>query len=126
MTIFHMNATKFTPDILLDPENRLIKLVGKSYPENTFDFYAPMIEWIQNYFKGSSKEQTKVELEILYFNSSSSKLLFDFFDIMEDAHENGHDIVIDWIYDEENESAEEAGEDYKEDFKTLNFNLVAK
>lgn len=126
MNSFHMEATKFTPDILLDPEQRLIKLVGKSYPENTFDFYAPVLEWLQSYFSTSSEKKTTVEFEILYFNSSSSKLFFDMFDIIEDAHNSGHDIVINWIYDGENESAEEAGEDYQDDFEILNFNLIKK
>jgi hypothetical protein len=127
METFHLEATKFTPDILLDPENRIIRMSGKSYPENTFDFYSPMIDWVQKYFQSSSKDKvTFIEMEILYFNSSSSKLFFDFFDIVEDAQNDGHEIHINWIYDEENESAEEAGEDYKEDFNKLNFNLISK
>ncbi len=126
MDTLHIEATKFTPDILLDPEERLIRLVGKSYPENTFDFYAPVLEWLQNYFEIESSEDTTIELEILYFNSSSSKLFFDLFDIVEDAHNRGHKIEVKWIYDVENESAEEAGEDYKDDFEMLNFHLVEK
>jgi hypothetical protein len=126
MEKFYLQATKFTPEITLDPEKRAIELTGKSYPENTFDFYEPMINWLENYFDTSSKEKTTVNLEIIYFNSSSSKLFFDFFDILEDAVNSGHTIEVNWIYDEENENAEEAGEDYQDDFQSLNFNLVMK
>jgi hypothetical protein len=117
-------ATKYTPEINLDA-NGTISLVGKSYPENTFEFYAPVMEWLEKYFETAPADKTIVNIEIIYFNSSSSKLFFDFFDLLEEnAQENS--IEINWIYDEENESAEEAGEDFMEDFEDLNIKLVAK
>ena len=100
-------------------------MVGKSYPENTFEFYAPMMDWVREYFETSAQDVTTVNLEITYFNSSSSKLFFDFFDLLEEASENCK-IEINWIYDEENESAEEAGEDFVDDFEDLDIELVAK
>jgi len=122
MQNLHIEATKYTPEINLDT-NGTISLVGKSYPENTFEFYAQMMEWVEKYFE--EKPATVVNIEIIYFNSSSSKLFFDFFDLLE---ENASDntIEINWIYDEENESAEEAGEDFIEDFEELNIKLVTK
>jgi len=119
-----IEATKYTPEISLDT-NGTIALVGKSYPENTFEFYAPMMEWLEEYFNGNAAEKTVVNMEIIYFNSSSSKLFFDFFDLLdENASDNA--IEINWIYDEENESAEEAGEDFIEDFEGLKIKLVQK
>ena len=124
MESLKIEETKYTPAISLKP-NGEISLVGKSYPENTFEFYAPMMEWLENYFDGNATDTTVVNMEIIYFNSSSSKLFFDFFDLLE---ENSADnkIEINWIYDEENESAEEAGEDFIEDFEDLNIKLVVK
>jgi len=120
-----INATKYTPEISLDAESGVMTMVGKSYPENTFDFYKPVMEWVENYFGDNAKEKSVINMEIIYFNSSSSKLFFDFFDLIEEASE-AHGIEINWIYDEENESALEAGEDFQEDFEALTFNLVAK
>ena len=119
-----IEETKYTPKITLDTKG-IISLVGKSYPENTFEFYVPMMEWLEHYFKDSPAEKTVVNLEIVYFNSSSSKLFFDFFDLLEENSKE-NDIEINWIYDEENESAEEAGEDFIEDFEDLNIKLVVK
>jgi len=120
-----INATKYTPEISLDADKGIISMSGKSYPENTFDFYKPVMEWIEAYFAANTKDKSVVNMEIIYFNSSSSKLFFDFFDLIEEASEE-HSVEINWIYDEENESALEAGEDFKEDFESLTFNLVAK
>jgi len=125
MTNLNLQDTKYTPKIDLDAENGVISLVGKSYPENTFEFYKPMMEWLKEYFDGNAKEVTTVNMEIIYFNSSSSKLFFDFFDLLDEVKDK-NTIKINWIYDEENESAEEAGEDFIEDFEDLNIALVSK
>jgi len=119
-----LEATKYTPEINLNI-NGTISLVGKSYPENTFEFYAPVMEWMEKYFETSPVDTTVVNMEIIYFNSSSSKLFFDFFDLLEENVEENK-IEINWIYDGENESAEEAGEDFIEDFEKLNIKLVTK
>ena len=119
-----IEATKYTPEINLDT-NGTVSMVGKSYPENTFEFYAPVMEWLENYFEDSPAATTTVNMEIIYFNSSSSKLFFDFFDLLEE-NSSDNNIEINWIYDEENESAEEAGEDFIEDFEDLNIKLVQK
>ena len=124
MENLNITETKYTPEITLDTDGT-ITLVGKSYPENTFEFYAPMMDWIEKYFETSAQEVTTVNIEITYFNSSSSKLFFDFFDLLEENNEN-NTIKINWIHDEENESAEEAGEDFIDDFEDLNILLVRK
>jgi hypothetical protein len=120
-----IEETKYTPKIVLDADEGTISLTGKSYPENTFEFYEPMMQWIRDYFETAAKDITVVNMEITYFNSSSSKLFFDFFDLLEENHED-HKIKINWIYDEDNESAEETGEDFIEDFEDLDIELVAK
>ncbi len=126
MENLHIEATKYTPEIKLDADNGLLSFAGKSYPENTFDFYQPTLEWINAYFEEKAQKKTVIEMDIIYFNSSSSKLFFDLFDILEEAHEDGKDITIRWLYDAENENALEAGEDFKEDFESLSFDLIEK
>lgn len=119
-----IEATKYTPQITMNYKDGLVKMEGKSYPENTFEFYEPIMKWMKKYFE-NPQTKTTIELEIIYFNSSSSKLFFDFFDLIEENKDKTQ-IEINWIYDEENESALEAGEDFREDFESLNFNLVKK
>ncbi len=125
MENLNLEETKYTPKIVCDAQKGEISLSGKSYPENTFEFYAPVMNWIENYFDGAVKEKTTVNMEIVYFNSSSSKLFFDLFDLLE-SQSSSHAIEVNWIYDGENESAQEAGEDFVSDFESLKINLVAK
>jgi len=124
MENFRIAATKYTPEIKLDAKNGLIEVSGKSYPENSFEFYQPFMRWIQNYLK-SPAPFTTVNMEIIYFNSSSSKLFFDFFDLLEES-KDATSLTINWIYDPQNESALEAGEDFMEEFPSLHFHLVEK
>jgi hypothetical protein len=123
MENLNIEATKYTPKIVLNADEGLIEIRGKSYPENTFEFYEPMMKWVEEYFECCAKDETIVNMEIIYFNSSSSKLFFDFFDLL-DENKDKHKIIINWIYDEENESAEEAGEDFIEDFEDLDIRLT--
>jgi len=83
------------------------------------------MKWIEEYLKCCAKDEITVNMEIVYFNSSSSKLFFDLFDLLDEVKDK-YKITINWIYDEENESAEEAGEDFIEDFEDLDIKLVKK
>lgn len=121
-----IEETKYTPAIKLNAQEGTFEFTGKSYPENTFDFYKPVMDWIEEYFDDNEQTKTIVTMEIIYFNSSSSKLFFDLFDLIEESHNAGKFIEINWVYDKENESALEAGEDFKEDFEELKFKLVEK
>ncbi len=120
-----IEATKYTPKIDFNGERGVLEIRGKSYPENSFEFYKPIMEWIEKYFQ-NPKKRTIINIELVYFNSSSSKFLFDLFDKLEEEKNRGHEILINWIFDEDNDVAEEAGMDFQEDFGNLNINLITK
>ncbi len=121
-----IQETKYTPRVELNADDGTIKISGKSYPENTFDYYLPITNWIENYFKESQNVKTTVDLDLEYLNSSSLKAYFDMFDILEDASQNKKEIKINWIYDEDNDISQETGEDFIEDFEDLDISLVVK
>lgn len=119
------DATEYTPKILLDKTESKIEFIGKSYPENTFEFYAPVLEWLKVFL--SEQREVKVTLELEYLNSSSLKSFFDIFDIFEESSQKyNSSITVDWVYDEENDIALETGEDFQMDFEDLEINLVEK
>jgi len=120
-----IEETKESLGINLNAESGVLSLIGNSYPENTFEFYQPMMDWVPEYFNGHAQEKTIVNMEIIYYNSSTSRLLFEFFDLLDEAKDNYH-IEVNWIYELENDSAEEAGEDFVEEFPDLNIQLVVK
>jgi hypothetical protein len=119
-----IKETTYTPEIVFGTDGTL-SMKGKSYPENAFEFYEPVMDWLEEYFENNAKEKTTFDIEITYFNSSTSKVLFDMLDLFEENCKD-NTITINWIYDQEDESSKEAGEDIIEDFEDLEINLVTK
>ncbi|MBN2826026.1 MAG: DUF1987 domain-containing protein [Campylobacterales bacterium] len=125
MNKLHIKATKSSPEIILDPTTHKHLLKGESYPENSLEFYKEFFEWIDSYIDELDDTQEVIfDIELIYFNSSSSKVLMDLFDIFDDACEDGKKIVVNWIYDEDNDAILEYGEEFAEDYESLKFNFV--
>jgi hypothetical protein len=124
MDALTVTATKSTPSIFFDPIHNRIKIKGESFPENTAKFYEPVWSSIKEYLNSKETRQFVVEIELTYFNSSSSKAFMNFFEMLENAASEGKDIVVNWLYHPENETAEEAGEEFRDDVPLLNFNVV--
>ncbi|MDF1875061.1 DUF1987 domain-containing protein [Sulfurimonas sp. SAG-AH-194-I05] len=122
MQSLNIEATENSPKVSLDFENGVIIFEGKSYPENTFEFYEPISKWLEKYFNGNAKETTTVEIKLSYFNSATSQILFDLFDIINDGE--SHNLVINWYYDASKKSGLKDYEDYAEEFEDLNIKAI--
>ena len=121
-----IQGSKYTPEIAFDAGRNILEIKGYSYPENAAAFYAPVMEWLHAYLEQGGREPIGIGIELIYFNSSSSKILLDLFDLLDDYAGNGHPISVSWIYDAENESAYECGQEFEEDIEHLKFELVKK
>ncbi|MES0489118.1 MAG: DUF1987 domain-containing protein [Leptospirales bacterium] len=121
-----LNATKYTPEIFFDYEKNLLKISGKSYPEDTSQFYTPIIDALEKYIDEIQDQNVNLVFDIIYFNSSTSKVFMDIFDLLDGAVKEGKNIVVNWEYNKENDSLLEYGTEFKEDLKYLPFNLQPK
>ncbi len=121
MTSLYIEATRSTPEIKF--ENHILTVKGQSYPENAVGFYAPIFSWLNEYL-GMLGEVTAIfQFDLLYMNTSSSKCIMDFVDILQGAYRQGKRVSINWYYDPENESLLECAEEFKEDVD-LPFNII--
>ena len=120
-----IDQTKSTPSIHFNNENNILSITGNSYPENTAKFYAPVFSWLEDFLLTTGGEAVTAELEINYFNSSSSKVFMDFFDRLENVAAQGCSVTINWRYHEENDMAAEYGEEFQEELCKVDFNLIA-
>jgi len=119
--IIKIDPTDNSPKIILNADEGLIEFEGKSYPENTFSFYKPVLEWLEDYFE-NIHDDTVVNFKFTYFNSATTQVIFDILDIIQEYYHEG--IKIYWYFDEDNESAKEDYEDYAEEFPQLNIQPV--
>ncbi|MFN2268697.1 MAG: DUF1987 domain-containing protein [Desulfonatronovibrio sp.] len=124
MEAFVREKTKSTPWINLDPDNHRFKISGESYPENSANFYSPMLQWLETYLNQLENESLEINIELIYFNSSSSKVFMNFFDMLEDAAQRGVSVTVNWMYHEDNDTALECGEEFQEDLENMKFNLM--
>lgn len=107
-----IEGTAKTPNVKFDGGQGLIEIKGRSIPENSIEFYKPLVDWLDRYAQ-SPKQTTKVNIQLEYFNTSSSKCILDVFKKLESIHKSNHEVVINWYYEEDDEDMLEAGEDYE-------------
>ena len=114
-------ASQRTPLVELTSTSCLIR--GECYPENISEWSDPVLQELENCLSGDEQE-FKVEIELYYFNSSSAKFLFDFFEFLEESASGGKAISVDWRYRAEDDPMQEAGEDFEEDMTACSYKLV--
>ncbi len=111
METIKIQGTEDTPKIILDAENEIMEISGRSLPEDVAVFYEPVLNWLKEYGENPN-EHTIFHFRLTYFNTASSKLLLDILMILEELKEKGNDVLIKWHYPEEDEDMEEAGDEY--------------
>lgn len=114
-------ASQRTPLVELTPTSCLIR--GECYPENISEWSEPVLNTLEECLSNDNSEFA-VDIELYYFNSSSAKFLFDFFEFLEESAEGGKSITINWRYRTEDDTMQEAGEDFEEDVSACSYNMV--
>jgi len=116
MDAYYLEATPKTPKLEFNPDADTFLISGRSIPENSIEFYKPLLDWLDNYVQ-NPLESTIFEIKLEYFNTSSSKCLVEIFRKLEKIKSQGKSISIDWYYEEEDEDMQESGEDFKQIIK---------
>ncbi|RLD75090.1 MAG: nuclear pore complex subunit [Bacteroidetes bacterium] len=114
METLSLQGSPKTPTIEMNAESGVIEIKGRSIPENSIDFYRPVVEWLDSYAE-TAAEVTEVNIQLEYFNTSSSKCILDVFKKLENVFKNNGEkgVTINWYYEEDDEDMLEAGEDYQ-------------
>ena len=98
---------------------------GDSYPENSVEFFAQIIAWIEHYLKAKEPSAPlRLELRLLYLNTSSVKAMMDIFDRLEEAHNRGRPVSVNWYYDPQNRRFVDFADEFREDC-SFPFEIVA-
>lgn len=113
--------TSNSPEIILDKENNIFKIEGRSIVENAHQFFSPVILWFEEYFKNPNKE-TKLILNLDYLNSSSSLFFMKVFLLFEKNNKPENNLTIIWQYDINDELLKDRGKELKASTE-LNFKL---
>ena len=121
-------ATHSTPDVHFDFSAQRLALKGEAYPENAAAFFRPLIQAVDAWMQEREPGLPPVELHVAlsYFNSSSTKLLFEFFEGLNTFARQGKPCALYWYYDEQDDISEEFGQELEQDFSSLTVVLKAE
>jgi len=123
MNNLNLKSTQSTPSVYALAETGKLEMRGDSYPENSFEFFVPIVAWIEEFLNGRSTPFV-LELHLLYLNTSSVKAMMDIFDLLEEAHADKRAVSVQWYYDPDNSRIAELAEEFKEDC-TFPFEIIA-
>lgn len=123
MDNLEISRTQSSPQVMAEVVTGKLHMAGDSYPENSFEFFMPIINWVNGYLALEEQPALSLELNLLYLNTSSVKAMMDIFDLLEEAHGDGKEVAVNWYYDAENERIAELAEEFKEDC-SFPFNIV--
>ena len=112
MEALSIDGTAKTPSVKFDGQEGVIEIKGRSIPENSIEFYKPLVEWLEKY-SSTPLDLTQVNVQLEYFNTSSSKCLLDVFKKLEVIFKRGQKVGINWYFEADDEDMLEAGEDYQ-------------
>ncbi|WP_028536745.1 DUF1987 domain-containing protein [Paludibacterium yongneupense] len=125
MNRIQIAATAATPEIDFDFAAHVLSLRGESYPENAQAFYGPVLAELEAYLATHTDRRITVNVQLAYFNSSSTKLLMSLFERLNTAALAGNSITLNWHYDEDDDTILEFGQEVADDNAALDFHAMA-
>lgn len=105
-----LESTEDTPQVeYLDGVN-VLRISGRSLPEDAWSFYEPVIEWASVYSPASAKSALVIELFLEYFNSSSGRYILELLSTLE--KKGAENVKVIWRAEIDDELMVEKGEEF--------------
>ena len=101
-------ATRNTPEVILDNDG-IIKMRGRSIPEDALNFFKPIDEWVQEYIYNPA-DITCVDFILEIINGDSSKFLVHIIQKISYVALKHKKFIINWYYKDGDEEILEIGE----------------
>ena len=127
MSPLHIPASPSSPEVEFRFAEQRLSLRGESFPENAAAFYNPVIAALREFLAlpPAAEQPLTIEVSLTYFNSSSTKMLFTLFDLLDRAAAEGRRVLLLWLHDAEDDTIREFGEELMADFPNLDVELHA-
>lgn len=122
MENLYIAPTPSTPEVDFKFDQHRHSLRGESYPENAAAFYGDIIPPLRAYLAGCADQAIELHIALAYFNSSSTKMLFNMIEALSGAVDAGHNrVAVHWFHDVEDDTMLEFGEELRDDFPLIDF-----
>jgi hypothetical protein len=110
-----IDATSHTPSVDFD-QNGILKIEGRSFPENASEFYDPLIEFADTL----DIPNVCLNVNLEYINTASSKKFLTLLKTLDD-NEKISSVHLNWFYEEGDDDSVETAEIYEESLKRIRF-----
>ena len=108
-----------------DFKKGLITLKGVSINDDVKDFYTSIINDLKMNL-GNVKKNIKIEIDLTYFNTRTSRYLLDIFKTFIDLLiPNGYKVTVDWYYEEDDIDMCDTALDYQS-LTGIPFNTISR
>ena len=104
--------TYSTPEIIIDPENEVLIILGVSVPDNAYLFYKPVRDSLKKYKEIKSQIVFNIHLKV--FNSGSSRCILGLLFEASKYEGNFKKASVNWYFDEGDDEVRKTGEDFEE------------
>ncbi|MBN2484744.1 MAG: DUF1987 domain-containing protein [Bacteroidales bacterium] len=102
----------YYPSVNFDAESGVCEIAGESYMEEAYKFYLPLINWIKEFILNEKRPLT-LNFKLIYFNTSSSRLIVDILETLRKLREDGHKIKVNWYFDPDDPDVKDEVEDFE-------------
>ena len=116
-------GTHSTPSVLIDEKKNYMKLEGMCFHENIIAFFKDIMHWLDEYITTDFGTFT-FDCKMRYFNSSSSKILHDMFEIMDENAVGDKKVIVNWHIDKDDSMLAELCEDIEDEYKNLTISVI--
>lgn len=104
---YAIEGTPKTPTISLNPDG-ILEIRGRSIPENSVDFYQPVLQWLDEYAKDPAR-RTRLDLAFSALSPDSFDPLLAAMKKLESIHKGGSQVSVNWYYEQDDEDMRTAG-----------------
>ncbi len=118
-----IEGTATTPTVKFQPELGMFSISGRSIPENSAEYYKPLLDCLDRYVAGHPVSPTQVDIQLEYYNTATSRCLLDIFKKMDILKKNGTDVTVNWMFEEDDDDMRDAGE-YYQSLVNIRFNIT--
>ena len=102
----------YYPEVNFDAATGVCEMKGESYMEEAYKFYTPLLNWLKEF---CLKERNAVtfNVKLTYFNTNSSRLLLDLFDILKKSKDESNKVEVNWYFEEDDPDIKDEIEDFE-------------
>jgi hypothetical protein len=106
-----IEATEKTPKVEYNSAKAELLMEGICIPEQTHDFFKPILNFIDTLATAPPKEFT-LNVNLHFFNTGSARYILEVMKNVRKLKDTGVNVKFKWYFNEEDEDIEETGRSY--------------